>query len=40
MRLHPESGSGIISFKFGWALFGSIFTTSVVGPLSDGGLFQ
>lgn len=40
MRLHPESGSSIISFKFGWALFGSIFATSVVGPLSDGRHFR
>ena len=26
MRLHPESGSSIISFKFGWSLFGSLLT--------------
>ena len=34
MRVHPQSGSSIISFKFGWSLLGSIFTTAYVGPLS------
>ena len=34
MRVYPESGSSIISFKFGWSLLGSIFTTAYVGPLS------
>ncbi len=37
MRLHPESGSSIISFKFGWSLVGSIATQAYVGPLSDAG---
>jgi len=40
MRLHPESGSSIISFKFGWALLGSIVIQSLVGPLSDAGYFH
>ncbi|KAL7542103.1 hypothetical protein ACHAXR_011515 [Thalassiosira sp. AJA248-18] len=40
MRLHPESGSSIISFKFGWSLLGSIVTQAFVGPLSDGGYFH
>eukprot|EP00584_Thalassiosira_punctigera_P010189 CAMPEP_0172545526 /NCGR_PEP_ID=MMETSP1067-20121228/15424_1 /TAXON_ID=265564 ORGANISM="Thalassiosira punctigera, Strain Tpunct2005C2" /NCGR_SAMPLE_ID=MMETSP1067 /ASSEMBLY_ACC=CAM_ASM_000444 /LENGTH=646 /DNA_ID=CAMNT_0013332283 /DNA_START=106 /DNA_END=2046 /DNA_ORIENTATION=- len=40
MRLHPESGSSIISFKFGWALFGTILTTTYVGPLADGGYWH
>eukprot|EP01082_Thalassiosira_pseudonana_P008245 g7384.t1.1.5e17418a g7384 g7384.t1 contig24:494641-496655(+) len=37
MRKFPESGSSIISFKFGWALAGSIITQMYVGPLSDRG---
>eukprot|EP00578_Thalassiosira_sp_NH16_P016705 CAMPEP_0181114502 /NCGR_PEP_ID=MMETSP1071-20121207/20926_1 /TAXON_ID=35127 /ORGANISM="Thalassiosira sp., Strain NH16" /LENGTH=648 /DNA_ID=CAMNT_0023198633 /DNA_START=175 /DNA_END=2118 /DNA_ORIENTATION=- len=40
MRLHPESGSSIISFKFGWSLMGSIVTQTYVGPLSDAGYFH
>ena len=40
MRLHPESGSSIITFKFGWSLVGSIVTQSFVGPLSDAGYFH
>lgn len=40
MRLHPESGSSIISFKFGWALLGGIVTQTFVGPLSDAGYFH
>eukprot|EP00581_Thalassiosira_minuscula_P012811 CAMPEP_0183716478 /NCGR_PEP_ID=MMETSP0737-20130205/10381_1 /TAXON_ID=385413 /ORGANISM="Thalassiosira miniscula, Strain CCMP1093" /LENGTH=646 /DNA_ID=CAMNT_0025945757 /DNA_START=224 /DNA_END=2165 /DNA_ORIENTATION=+ len=40
MRLHPESGSSIISFKFGWALLGSIVTQAYVGPLSDLGYYH
>jgi len=40
MRLHPESGSSIISFKFGWSLLGGIFTQAYVGPLSDAGYFH
>ena len=33
MRKYPESGSSIISFKFGWSLLGSIITQSFVGPM-------
>ena len=40
MRLHPGSGSSIISFKFGWSLLGGIFTQAYVGPLSDAGYFH
>jgi len=40
MRLYPESGSSIISWKFGWSLAGSIITQSYVGPLSDGGYWH
>eukprot|EP00571_Detonula_confervacea_P012466 CAMPEP_0172306404 /NCGR_PEP_ID=MMETSP1058-20130122/7478_1 /TAXON_ID=83371 /ORGANISM="Detonula confervacea, Strain CCMP 353" /LENGTH=622 /DNA_ID=CAMNT_0013018275 /DNA_START=148 /DNA_END=2016 /DNA_ORIENTATION=+ len=40
MRLHPESGSSIISYKFGWSLLGSIVTQCYVGPLSDAGYFH
>mmetsp|Transcript_6662 Transcript_6662/g.16413 ORF Transcript_6662/g.16413 Transcript_6662/m.16413 type:complete len:426 (+) Transcript_6662:509-1786(+) len=40
MRLHPESGSSIISFKFVWSLLGMIVTQSYVGPLSDAGYFH
>jgi len=40
MRVHPESGSSIISFKFGFALLGGMVTTSCVGPLSDAGMFH
>jgi len=40
MHLHPESGSSIISFKFGFSLLGSIAVQSFVGPLSDGGHFH
>ena len=40
MRLHPESGSSIISYKFGWSLAGSIITQCYVGPLSDAGYFH
>lgn len=39
MRIHPQSGSSIISFKFMCSLFGAMITTSCVGPLSDGGYF-
>ena len=40
MHLHPESGSSIISFKFGMNLLGSIVVQSFVGPLSDMGYFH
>ena len=40
MRINPESGSSIISFKFGFSLLGSIFTQAYVGPLSDAGHFH
>ena len=40
MRIYPESGSSIISFKFGWSLLGTIITQSFVGPLSDAGYFH
>jgi hypothetical protein len=40
MNLHPESGSSIICFKFGWSLLGGIVTQSYVGPLSDAGYFH
>ena len=40
MRIYPESGSSIISFKFGWSLLGSIVTQSYVGPLSDAGYWH
>ena len=40
MRKYPESGSSIISFKFGWSLLGSIVTQSFVGPMSDAGYFH
>ena len=40
MNLHPESGSSIISFKFGWSLLGGIVSQSYVGPLSDAGYFH
>ncbi len=40
MRKSPESGSSIISFKFGWSLLGSIITQSFVGPMSDAGYFH
>jgi hypothetical protein len=40
MHLHPESGSSIISFKFGFSLLGSIVVQSFVGPLSDMGYFH
>ncbi|KAL9180748.1 hypothetical protein ACHAXT_011201 [Thalassiosira profunda] len=40
MRLYPESGSSIISFKFGWSLLGSMVTQAYVGPLADGGYFH
>jgi hypothetical protein len=40
MHLHPESGSSIISFKFGCSLLGGIITQSYVGPLSDAGYFH
>ena len=40
MRVYPESGSSIISFKFGFALLGGMVTTSCVGPLSDAGMFH
>ena len=40
MRVHPESGSSIISYKFGFALLGGMVTTSCVGPLSDAGMFH
>ena len=40
MRIYPESGSSIISWKFGWSLAGSIITQSYVGPLSDGGYWH
>ena len=40
MHLHPESGSSIISFKFGCSLLGGIITQSYVGPLSDAGYFN
>ena len=40
MRINPQSGSSIISFKFMWALLGAMITTSCVGPLSDAGYFH
>jgi hypothetical protein len=40
MRIYPQSGSSIISWKFGWSLAGSIITQSYVGPLSDAGLWH
>lgn len=40
LREHPESGSGIISYKFGWSLLGGIVTQLYVGPLADAGLFH
>jgi hypothetical protein len=40
MRLYPESGSSIITFKFGWSLVGSIVIQTFVGPLSDAGNFR
>ena len=40
MRLHPESGSSIISFKFVFSLAGMIVTQTYVGPLSDKGYFH
>eukprot|EP00804_Cyclotella_cryptica_P008767 CCRYP_015626-RB/>CCRYP_015626-RB protein AED:0.19 eAED:0.19 QI:188/0.88/0.9/1/0.77/0.7/10/1719/673 len=40
MRIYPESGSSIISWKFGWSLAGSIITQSYVGPLSDAGYWH
>lgn len=40
MRKYPQSGSSIISFKFGCSLLGSIITQSFVGPMSDAGYFH
>lgn len=40
MHLHPQSGSSIITFKFGCSLFGGIITQCYVGPLSDAGYFH
>jgi hypothetical protein len=40
MRIHPESGSSIITFKFMWSLAGMIVTQTYVGPLSDRGHFH
>lgn len=40
MRKYPESGSSIISFKFGWSLLGTIIIQSFVGPMSDAGYFH
>ena len=40
MHLHPESGSSVISFKFGFSLLGSIVVQSFVGPMSDAGYFH
>ncbi|KAL7536719.1 hypothetical protein ACHAXR_007360 [Thalassiosira sp. AJA248-18] len=40
MRLHPESGSSIITFKFVWSVAGMILTQTYVGPLSDKGYFH
>ena len=40
MNLHPESGSSIVSFKFGWYLAGSIMVAALVGPLSDNRKFN
>ena len=40
MHLHPESGSSIISYKFGLSLLGGIITQSYVGPMSDKGYFH
>jgi hypothetical protein len=37
MHLHPESGTSIITFKYGWHLLGGIVSQSFVGPLSDRG---
>ena len=37
MHLHPESGTSIITFKYGWHLLGGIVVQSFVGPLSDRG---
>ena len=39
MNLHPESGSSIVSIKFGWYLAGSIMVSALVGPLSDNSEF-
>ncbi|KAL3804068.1 hypothetical protein HJC23_006459 [Cyclotella cryptica] len=35
MRISPQSGSSIITFKEGFYALGAIFTQSYVGPLSD-----
>ena len=40
LRLSPETGSSIISYKFGWSLLGTILTQTYVGPLSDAGYFH
>jgi len=40
MRIHPESGSSIISFKFVWSLLGSVVVQIFVGPLADAGYFH
>ena len=40
MRRHPESGSSIISFKFGFGLLGSVVVQTFVGPLADAKYFE
>ena len=40
MRQRPESGSSIVSFKFGTGLLGAVATRAYVGPLADAGRFR
>lgn len=40
MNLHPESGSSLMTFKYGCKLLGIITTQAYVGPLSDARYFN
>jgi len=40
MRMRPDSGSSIITFKFAVSLAGAILTRTYVGPLADKGRFH
>jgi hypothetical protein len=40
MRIYPESGSCIISWKTGWGMLGGVITQSYIGPLSDRGYWH
>ena len=40
MRRNPESGSSVISFKYGLSSLGIMVTNAYVGPLADAGHFH